>query len=58
MPCRDRHSLNDNLLAPACFGGLCALNTAQRRALFAALNRREAHLVTNIREGIAVRIDL
>jgi hypothetical protein len=58
VPCRDRHSVNDNLPACACFCGLYALNAAQRRGLFAACNRREAHLVTNIGGGIAVRIDL
>ena len=58
VPCRNRHSFNNNLPARACFGGLRALNTAQRRGLFAASNRREAHLVANVGDGIAVRIDL
>ena len=58
VPGRDRRSRNDNLPARACFGDLCPLNTAECRGLFAAFNRREAYLVSNIGDGIAVRIDL
>ena len=55
---RDRRSLDDNLPALARPGGLRALQAAQRRRLRPAPNRREAHLVCDIGDGIAVRVDL
>ena len=58
VPCRDRHPLDDHPPARACFSRLCALSKTQRRALLATFKRREAHLVADIGDGIAVRIDL
>ena len=57
-PHRDRRSLDDHLPTLARPGGLRALQAAQRRSLRPAPTRGEAHLVCDIGDGIAVRVDL